>query len=43
MEASPGSRSAPSSEPAAELLESGTLGFLDGAISYADVQRRFGA
>lgn len=26
-----------------ELVESGTLGFLDGAISYADVQRRFGA
>jgi 2-methylisocitrate lyase-like PEP mutase family enzyme len=26
-----------------ELLDSGTLGFLDGAISYADVQRRFGA
>ena len=26
-----------------ELLESGTLGFLDGAISYADLQRRFGA
>jgi 2-methylisocitrate lyase-like PEP mutase family enzyme len=26
-----------------ELLESGTLGFLDGAIGYADVQRRFGA
>ena len=25
-----------------ELLESGTLGFLDGAIAYADVQRRFG-
>ena len=25
-----------------ELLESGTLGFLDGAIGYADVQRRFG-
>jgi 2-methylisocitrate lyase-like PEP mutase family enzyme len=24
-----------------ELLESGTLGFLDGAISYADLQRRF--
>jgi 2-methylisocitrate lyase-like PEP mutase family enzyme len=24
-----------------ELLESGTLGFLDGAISYADVQKRF--
>lgn len=26
-----------------ELLGSGTLGFLDGAIGYADVQRRFGA
>jgi 2-methylisocitrate lyase-like PEP mutase family enzyme len=26
-----------------ELLESGTLGFLDGAIAYAEVQRRFGA
>lgn len=26
-----------------ELLESGTLGFLEGAIPYADVQRRFGA
>ncbi len=26
-----------------ELLESGTLGFLDGAISYADFQRRFGS
>lgn len=25
-----------------ELLETGTLGFLDGAIGYADVQRRFG-
>ena len=25
-----------------ELLESGTLGFLDGAIGYADMQRRFG-
>lgn len=25
-----------------ELLESGTLGFLDGAVSYADMQRRFG-
>ena len=24
-----------------ELLESGTLGFLDGAISYAELQRRF--
>jgi 2-methylisocitrate lyase-like PEP mutase family enzyme len=24
-----------------ELLESGTLGFLDGALAYADVQRRF--
>jgi 2-methylisocitrate lyase-like PEP mutase family enzyme len=27
---------------ARELAETGTLGFLDGAISYADVQRRFG-
>jgi 2-methylisocitrate lyase-like PEP mutase family enzyme len=26
-----------------ELLESGTLGFLDGAIAYADLQRRFGS
>ena len=26
-----------------ELLDSGTLGFLDGAIGYADMQRRFGA
>jgi 2-methylisocitrate lyase-like PEP mutase family enzyme len=25
-----------------ELRESGTLGFLDGAVSYADMQRRFG-
>ena len=25
-----------------ELLDSGTLGFLDGAIAYADLQRRFG-
>lgn len=25
-----------------ELLESGTLGFLEGAVSYADMQRRFG-
>ena len=25
-----------------ELLESGTLGFLDGAMPYADLQRRFG-
>ncbi len=25
-----------------ELLETGTLGFLDGAIGYADLQRRFG-
>ena len=24
-----------------ELLDTGTLGFLDGAISYADLQRRF--
>lgn len=27
----------------AELAESGTLGFLDGVIGYADLQRRFGA
>jgi 2-methylisocitrate lyase-like PEP mutase family enzyme len=26
-----------------ELLDAGTLGFLDGAIGYADLQRRFGA
>ena len=26
-----------------ELLGSGTLGFLDGAITYTDLQRRFGA
>jgi 2-methylisocitrate lyase-like PEP mutase family enzyme len=26
-----------------ELLDSGTLGFLDGAVTYAEVQRRFGA
>jgi 2-methylisocitrate lyase-like PEP mutase family enzyme len=26
-----------------ELLDSGTLGFLDGAITYADLQRRFGS
>jgi 2-methylisocitrate lyase-like PEP mutase family enzyme len=26
-----------------ELLDTGTLRFLDGAISYAEVQRRFGA
>jgi 2-methylisocitrate lyase-like PEP mutase family enzyme len=26
-----------------ELLDSGTLGFLDGAISYADLQERFGS
>jgi 2-methylisocitrate lyase-like PEP mutase family enzyme len=26
-----------------ELLDSGTLGFLDGAIAYADLQRRFGS
>jgi 2-methylisocitrate lyase-like PEP mutase family enzyme len=26
-----------------ELLDSGTLGFLDDAIGYADLQRRFGA
>jgi 2-methylisocitrate lyase-like PEP mutase family enzyme len=26
-----------------ELLETGTLGFLDGALGYAEVQRRFGA
>jgi len=25
-----------------ELLDSGTLGFLDGAMSYAELQRRFG-
>ena len=25
-----------------ELLDSGTLGFLDGAVAYADLQRRFG-
>ncbi len=25
-----------------ELLDTGTLGFLDGAISYGDIQRRFG-
>ena len=25
-----------------ELLDSGTLGFLEGAVSYADLQRRFG-
>lgn len=25
-----------------ELLDSGTLGFLDGAMAYADLQRRFG-
>ena len=25
-----------------ELIDSGTLGFLDGAISYSDLQRRFG-
>lgn len=25
-----------------ELLETGTLGFLDGAVSYAEMQRRFG-
>ena len=25
-----------------ELHDSGTLGFLDGAIGYADLQRRFG-
>lgn len=29
-------------EPAGrELLESGTLDFLDGAIAYADLQQRF--
>ncbi|GAA3347986.1 isocitrate lyase/phosphoenolpyruvate mutase family protein [Amorphoplanes nipponensis] len=28
---------------ARELFDSGTLGFLDGAIPYADMQRRFGA
>ncbi|GAB3257621.1 isocitrate lyase/PEP mutase family protein [Nocardioides dilutus] len=26
-----------------ELLDAGTLGFLDGAVSYAELQRRFGA
>ena len=26
-----------------EWLDSGTLGFLDGAIGYADLQRRFGS
>ncbi len=26
-----------------ELLDTGTLGFLDGAIAYADLQRRFGS
>ena len=26
-----------------ELLDSGTLGFLDGVMPYADLQRRFGA
>ena len=26
-----------------ELLDAGTLGFLDGAVGYADLQRRFGA
>jgi 2-methylisocitrate lyase-like PEP mutase family enzyme len=26
-----------------ELLDAGTLGFLDGAIGYADLQRRFGS
>jgi 2-methylisocitrate lyase-like PEP mutase family enzyme len=26
-----------------ELMDSGTLGFLDGAIGYADMQRRFGS
>jgi 2-methylisocitrate lyase-like PEP mutase family enzyme len=26
-----------------ELLDSGTLGFLDGAIAYSDLQRRFGS
>lgn len=26
-----------------ELIDAGTLGFLDGAIGYADVQRRFGS
>lgn len=26
-----------------ELIDSGTLGFLDGAIAYADLQRRFGS
>ncbi|SOD73117.1 2-methylisocitrate lyase-like PEP mutase family enzyme [Jatrophihabitans sp. GAS493] len=28
---------------ARELFDSGTLGFLDGAVSYADLQRRFGS
>jgi 2-methylisocitrate lyase-like PEP mutase family enzyme len=28
---------------ARELLDTGTLGFLDGAIGYADLQRRFGS
>ncbi len=28
---------------ARELHASGTLGFLDGAIAYADLQRRFGS
>jgi 2-methylisocitrate lyase-like PEP mutase family enzyme len=28
-------------QAARELIESGTLGFLDGALSYADTQRRF--
>ena len=26
-----------------ELLDAGTLGFLDGAVAYADLQRRFGS
>jgi 2-methylisocitrate lyase-like PEP mutase family enzyme len=26
-----------------ELRDTGTLGFLDGAITYADLQRRFGS
>jgi 2-methylisocitrate lyase-like PEP mutase family enzyme len=26
-----------------ELLDSGTLGFLDGAVGYADLQKRFGS
>jgi hypothetical protein len=26
-----------------ELLDSGTLGFLDGAVGYADLHQRFGS